>query len=220
VQPTSSPASSRNWPPICSKHRPAISRSRTAPCAWPAPFTDLARRRGDKGPLTAQDAFAPQAPTFPNGTHLAEVEIDPETGVVRLIDYVVVDDFGVTLNPLLLAGQVHGGLVQGIGQALMEEAVYDAGSGQLMSATLLDYALPRADDVPPLRFETRNIPCRTNPLGVKGAGEAGAIGSCPAVMNAILDALWRAYRIRHVDMPATPERLWAAIREGRRLHTL
>jgi carbon-monoxide dehydrogenase large subunit len=126
----------------------------------------------------------------------------------------------VTLNPLLLAGQVHGGLVQGIGQALMEDTVYDAGSGQLVSGTFMDYALPRADDIPDLHFETRNVACRTNPLGVKGAGEAGAIGSCPAVMNAILDALWRAYRIRHLDMPATPERLWAAIREGRRLHTL
>jgi carbon-monoxide dehydrogenase large subunit len=121
---------------------------------------------------------------------------------------------------VLLAGQVHGGTAQGIGQALMENTVYDRASGQLVSASLLDYALPRAADVPPLAFETANVPCRTNPLGVKGAGEAGAIGSCPAVMNAVLDALWRAYRIRHVDMPATPERIWAAIAEGRRLHTL
>jgi carbon-monoxide dehydrogenase large subunit len=126
----------------------------------------------------------------------------------------------MTLNPLLLAGQVHGGTVQGIGQALMENAVYDAVSGQLLSASLMDYALPRAADVPPLAFETCNVPCRNNPLGVKGAGEAGAIGSCPAVMNAVLDALWRAYRIRHLDMPATPPRVWAAIAEGRRRHTL
>ena len=164
--------------------------------------------------------FRREAATYPNGTHLAEVEIDPDTGAVALIDYVVVDDFGVTLNPLLLAGQVHGGIVQGIGQALMEDMVYDAASGQPLSACLMDYALPRADDIPAFRFETRNVPCTTNPLGVKGAGEAGAIGSCPAVMNAILDALWRAYRIRHVDMPATPEKLWAAIAEGRRVHTL
>jgi len=102
----------------------------------------------------------------------------------------------------------------------LENTVYDPDSGQLVSASLMDYALPRADDIPPLSFETRNVPCRTNPLGVKGAGEAGAIGSCPAVMNAVGDALWRAYRVRHVDMPATPERLWAAIAEGRRLHTL
>jgi carbon-monoxide dehydrogenase large subunit len=131
-----------------------------------------------------------------------------------------VDDFGMTLNPMLLAGQVHGGAVQGIGQALMENMVYDAASGQPLNASLMDYALPRAADVPAFRFETHNIPCRTNPLGVKGAGEAGTIGACPAVMNAILDALWRAYRIRHMDMPATPERVWAAIAEGRRVHTI
>jgi carbon-monoxide dehydrogenase large subunit len=148
------------------------------------------------------------------------VEVDTETGGVQILNYVVVDDFGATLNPLLLAGQVHGGAAQGIGQALMERALYDPDSGQLLSASLMDYALPRAHDAPCFAFETRNVPCRTNPLGVKGAGEAGAIGSCPAVMNAILDALWRAFRIRHVDMPATPERLWAAIAEGKRVHTL
>jgi len=133
---------------------------------------------------------------------------------------VVVDDFGVTLNPLLLAGQVQGGAVQGIGQAIMEKTVYDASSGQLVTASLMDYALPRASDTPTFIFETRNVRCATNPLGVKGAGEAGAIGSAPAVMNAVMDALYRAYRIRHVDMPATPERVWAAIREGQRMHTL
>jgi carbon-monoxide dehydrogenase large subunit len=184
-------------------------------------FAELARNMAEhKHELAAEDAFAPQAATYPNGTHIAEVEVDPETGETRVLGYVVVDDFGVTLNPLLLAGQVHGGTVQGIGQALMERTVYDPDSGQLVSASLLDYALPRAADIPPLSFETRNVPCRTNPLGVKGAGEAGAIGSCPAVMNAILDALWRAYRIRHVDMPGTPERIWACIAEARRLHTL
>jgi aerobic carbon-monoxide dehydrogenase large subunit len=182
-------------------------------------FADLARDPKGRA-LVAEDAFTPEAATYPNGTHLAEVEIDPETGATRIVSYCVVDDFGATLNPLLLAGQVHGGTAQGIGQALMENTVYDPSSGQLISASLMDYALPRAADVPPLAFETCNVPCRTNPLGVKGAGEAGAIGSCPAVMNAVVDALWRAYRIRHVDMPATPERLWAAIAEGRRLHTL
>lgn len=170
--------------------------------------------------LQATDAFSPEAATFPNGTHLAEVEIDPETGAVQIVNYVVVDDVGVTLNPLLLAGQVHGGTAQGIGQALLEQAVYDPASGQLVTASLLDYALPRAQNIPAIRFETRNVPCRNNPLGVKGAGEAGAIGSCPAVMNAVVDALWRAYRIRHIDMPATPERVWAAIQEERRSHRL
>jgi carbon-monoxide dehydrogenase large subunit len=170
--------------------------------------------------LTTQDAFAPSAATYPNGTHIAEVEVDPDTGATTMLNYVVVDDFGVTLNPLLLAGQVHGGAAQGIGQALMEHAIYDESSGQILSASLMDYALPRAEDMPAFTFETRNVPCRTNPLGVKGAGEAGTIGACPAVMNAVADALWRAYRIRHVDMPATPQRLWAALAEGRRLHTL
>jgi carbon-monoxide dehydrogenase large subunit len=184
-------------------------------------FADLARRAGaSHTPLADDYAFVPTAATYPNGTHLAEVEIDPETGAVRLVDYVVVDDFGVALNPLLLAGQVHGGAVQGIGQALMEQMIYDPASGQPVNGSLLDYALPRAADVPGLRFDTRNVPCASNPLGVKGAGEAGAIGSCPAVMNAILDALWRAHRIRQLDMPATPEKLWSAITEARRLHTL
>jgi aerobic carbon-monoxide dehydrogenase large subunit len=184
-------------------------------------FAELAQRRGVAADLlTGQDAFVPDVATFPNGTHLAEVEIDAETGATQIVNYVVVDDFGVTLNPLLLAGQVHGGAVQGIGQALMENTVYDSASGQLVSATLMDYALPRAHHAPNFIFETRNVRCRTNPLGIKGAGEAGAIGSCPAVMNAVADALWRAYRIRHIDMPATPERIWAALEEGRRLHTL
>jgi carbon-monoxide dehydrogenase large subunit len=184
-------------------------------------FADLAKAPQARArSLSVEDAFAPEAATYPNGTHLAEVEIDPETGATQIVSYVVVDDFGATLNPLLLAGQVHGGAAQGIGQALMENAAYDLDSGQLVSASLMDYAIPRAQALPALVFETRNVPCRTNPLGVKGAGEAGAIGSCPAVMNAVLDALWRAFRIRHVDMPATPERLWAAIAEGKRVHTL
>jgi carbon-monoxide dehydrogenase large subunit len=184
-------------------------------------FAEVAgRAQARRRVLAAEDAFTPEAATYPNGTHLAEVEIDPETGATSILGYWVVDDFGVTLNPLLLAGQVHGGTAQGIGQALMENTLYDRDSGQLVTASLLDYALPRAEDVPAFSFETANVPCSTNPLGVKGAGEAGAIGSCPAVMNAVLDALWRAYRVRHLDMPATPERVWAAIAEGRRLHTL
>ena len=176
--------------------------------------------KADPTRLTAEDTFAPKAATYPNGTHLAEVEIDADTGHVDIVNYVVVDDFGMTLNPLLLEGQVEGGAVQGIGQALMERTVYDSDSGQLITASLLDYALPRAGDTPGFVFETRNVRCATNPLGVKGAGEAGTIGACPAVINAVVDALWRAYRIRHVDMPATPERLWAAIEEGKRLHTM
>ncbi len=173
-------------------------------------FADLAAQaKPDR--LRAESDFAPDQPTFPNGTHIAEVEVDPATGSTAILSYVIVDDFGATLNPLMLAGQVHGGTVQGIGQALMEDTIYDAASGQLMSATLMDYALPRAADAPGFVFETRNVPCKNNPMGVKGAGEAGAIGSCPAVMNAVLDALWRAYRIRHLDMPATPQKIWSAI---------
>ncbi len=106
--------------------------------------------------------------------------------------------------------------MQGIGQALMEDTVYDAASGQLLSASFMDYAMPRAADAPSFVFETRNVPCKTNPLGVKGAGEAGAIGSCPALINAILDALWRSHRIRHIDMPATPQRIWAAIEAAKK----
>ncbi len=178
---------------------------------------DLAKRPGatnDK--LTASDTFAPDTATYPNGTHIAEVEIDEGTGEVSIVNYVVVDDFGVTLNPLMLAGQVHGGAVQGLGQALMEETVYDPDSGQLLSATFMDYAMPRASTTPDFIFETRNVRCKNNPLGFKGAGEAGAIGSCPAVMNAIVDALWRSYSVANLDMPATAPRIWAAIEEGKR----
>jgi carbon-monoxide dehydrogenase large subunit len=184
-------------------------------------FADLAKRP-DATPdkLKVSDAFTPENATYPNGTHIVEVEIDSATGATQIVNYVVVDDFGVTLNPLLLAGQVHGGAVQGIGQALMEQTVYAEDSGQLVTASLMDYALPRAGDMPSFSFETRNVPCRSNPLGVKGAGEAGAIGSCPAVMNAVVDALWRAYHIRHIDMPATPQRVWSAINEHHRRHTL
>jgi aerobic carbon-monoxide dehydrogenase large subunit len=180
-------------------------------------FTDLAahpRAAADK--LRAAEEFAVEPPTYPNGTHIAEVEIDPDTGATDIVRYIVVDDFGATLNPLLLEGQVHGGTVQGIGQALMENTVYEPSTGQLLSASLMDYAMPRAEHAPEFVFETRNVPCKTNPLGVKGAGEAGAIGSCPAVINAIIDALWRAYRIRHIDMPATPQRIWNAIAAARK----
>ena len=181
-------------------------------------FVDLAAHpQATPERLSATKDFGTEQPTFPNGTHIAEVEIDPDTGATAILNYVVVDDFGATLNPLLLAGQVHGGAVQGIGQALMEDTVYDPASGQLLSASFMDYAMPRAGDAPSFVFETRNVPCKNNPLGVKGAGEAGAIGSCPALINAILDALWRAYRIRHIDMPATAQRVWAAIAAARKV---
>jgi carbon-monoxide dehydrogenase large subunit len=149
-----------------------------------------------------------QAPmAFPNGCHVCEVEIDPDTGIVRIDRYVSVNDFGVVVNPLLVEGQAHGGIVQGIGQALHERVAYSE-DGQLLTGTYMDYGLPRADDVPSFGFESAPSPCTTNPLGAKGCGEAGCAGSLPAVMNAISDALGG----RHIDMPATPERIWAALR--------
>lgn len=173
-------------------------------------YADIAAK-ADRGALKAHGTWRPPEPTFPNGTHIAEVEIDPATGTTTITAYTVVDDFGVTINPILLAGQVHGGIVQGIGQALLENTVYDRESGQLLTASFMDYAMPRADHIPNFHFETRNVPCVTNLLGIKGAGEAGTIGACPAVMNAVVDALNRAYGIRHIDMPATPHRVWEAI---------
>jgi carbon-monoxide dehydrogenase large subunit len=152
----------------------------------------------------------PAGATFPNGCHIAEVEIDPASGVTTILRYTVVDDFGAVVNPLLLEGQVHGGVVQGIGQALLEETVYDD-AGQLLSGTFMDYALPRADNLPFFSFTTRNVPCKTNPLGVKGAGEAGAIGAPSAVINAIVDALYQKVGVRHIDMPATPRRVWQTL---------
>ena len=153
--------------------------------------------------------------TYPNGTHICEVEIDPDTGTTTIVRYTIVDDFGVTVNPILLAGQVHGGVVQGIGQALTEETIYGE-DGQLLTASFMDYAMPRADDFPFFHFETRNVPSTTNALGIKGAGEAGTIGATPAALNAVTDALHRAYGIRHIDMPATPARIWATIQEATR----
>jgi carbon-monoxide dehydrogenase large subunit len=180
-------------------------------------FADLAALPQAKPEqLRASNQFGTELPTFPNGAHIAEVEVDPATGATAIVNYVVVDDFGATLNPLLLAGQVHGGAVQGIGQALMEDTVYDPASGQLLSASFMDYAMPRAADAPDFVFETRNVPCKSNPLGVKGAGEAGAVGSCPAVINAVADALWRNHRIRHIDMPATAPKVWAALEKSRK----
>ncbi len=157
----------------------------------------------------------PPAQTFPNGCHIVEVEIDPDTGTVTLDRYTVVDDFGRTINPMMLEGQVHGGIVQGIGQALLEHAVYDDDSGQLVAGSFMDYAMPRAGDLPFFAFATHNVPCSANPLGVKGAGEAGAVGAPPAVINAVVDALQARTGLRHIDMPATPRRIWEALASTR-----
>jgi carbon-monoxide dehydrogenase large subunit len=160
--------------------------------------------------LDTKETFNASGATYPNGCHIAEIEIDPDSGTTTILRYTVVDDFGVTINPMMLEGQVHGGVVQGIGQALLEETVYDNDSGQLLSGTFMDYAMPRADNLPNFSFTTRNVPCKANPLGVKGAGEAGAVGSPPALINAIVDALHHK-GVRHVDMPATPSRVWQAL---------
>jgi carbon-monoxide dehydrogenase large subunit len=148
---------------------------------------------------------------FPNGCHVAEVEVDPETGVVEVVAYAMVNDFGTIINPLLVEGQLHGGVLQGIGQALMERTVYDE-QGQLLTGSFMDYAMPRAIHAPPFRFASHPVPATTNPLGVKGCGEAGCAGALPAVMNALVDAL-TPLGIRHFDMPATPDKVWQAIRE-------
>lgn len=159
------------------------------------------------------DAFTrtPQAATFPNGCHICELEVDPDTGTLEILNYSIMDDFGTALNPLLLQGQVHGGVGQGVGQALTEKTIYDPDSGQLMSGSFMDYALPRADVVPHVNFDMHNSLCTTNPLGVKGAGEAGAIGAPPSVINAIVDAIHPHTGLNHIDMPVTASSLWAAI---------
>ena len=152
--------------------------------------------------------------TYPAGTHICEVEVDPDTGVVQVVSFSACDDFGNIINPMIVEGQVHGGLGQGIGQALLENCVYDADSGQLLTGSYMDYAMPRADDLPSFKVGTRVTPCTHNPLGAKGCGEAGAIGSPAALMNAVLDAL-APVGVRHLDMPASPHRVWQAIQSAR-----
>ena len=172
------------------------------------------RRKAAAGsPATLLDAaeIAPiEHHTFPNGCHIAEVEIDPETGHVAVDRYCVCDDFGKTVNPLIVRGQVAGGVAQGLGQALLENTVFDRDSGQLLSGSFMDYTLPRAEDLPDIEVELLEVPCKSNPLGVKGAGEAGAVGSPPALVNAVLDAL-AGDGVTGIDMPMTPEKVWRAL---------
>ncbi len=152
--------------------------------------------------------------TYPAGTHIAEVEIDPDTGVVTVAAFTAVDDFGNIINPMIVEGQVHGGVAQGIGQALLEHCVYDPESGQLLTGSYMDYAMPRADDLPSFKVGTRVTPCTHNPLGAKGCGEAGAIGAPAAIMNAVHDAL-SAVGVTRIDMPASPHRVWRAIQSAK-----
>jgi carbon-monoxide dehydrogenase large subunit len=165
--------------------------------------------------LQGAGAFSSAMPSFPNGCHICELEIDPETGAVALDRYTVVDDCGTVINPLLAKGQIHGGIAQGAGQALSEDVVYDPDSGQLLTGTLMDYGIPRADTLPPITVDFSPVPSTTNPLGAKGVGEGGTVASTPTVMNAILDAL-APLGVTDVPMPATPERIWRAMREHAR----
>ena len=150
--------------------------------------------------LDTLEEYQREASTFPNGAHVCEVEVDPDTGGVALVRYTIVDDFGVLINPMITAGQVHGGLAQGIGQALMERIRYDADSGQMLTASFMDYAVPRADEMPDVDLTFNEVPCTTNPLGVKGCGEAGAVGAFPAVTNAVIDAL-KPYGVTRFEGP-------------------
>ena len=154
---------------------------------------------------TTEKVKAP--PSFPNGCHVAEVELDADTGKLDIVSYVAVGDCGNVLDDTMVTGQIHGGVAQGLGQALTENTVYDAG-GQLVSGSFMDYAMPRAHDVPLMTVEHRAVACRTNPLGVKGTGEAGTTAAPPALINAVLDALPKGATL---DMPATPERIWQAL---------
>ncbi len=162
--------------------------------------------------LAGEGGFKLEGATYPNGCQVAEVEVDPETGEARLLSIVSIDDVGTVLNPLLLDGQLVGGIAQGLGQAMMEQVVYDD-EGQVLTGSFMDYAMPRAEDIPPIRVETIPTPTASNPLGVKGAGEAGTVGATPAVMSALVDAL-APLGVTHIDMPATPRRVWQAIRDA------
>jgi carbon-monoxide dehydrogenase large subunit len=157
--------------------------------------------------------FSPPSDTWPNGCHVCEVEVDPETGAVALARYAIVDDVGTVINPLTLKGQIHGGIAQGVGQALMEQVVYEPESGQLLTGSFMDYAMPRAADFCDIVIASNPVPTALNPLGAKGAGEAGTVGALPAVVNAVMDAL-AAAGVRELDMPASPARVWQALREA------
>jgi carbon-monoxide dehydrogenase large subunit len=170
--------------------------------------------RGMEPGLIESAILVPPGPTFPNGCHVCEVEIDPDTGVVEIVGYWVVDDVGVAVNPMLVKGQIHGGIVQGAGQVLLENVAYDPESGQMLSGSFMDYGMPRAGDFPSFEVKSHEVPAKTNPLGIKGAGEAGTVGALPATMNAIVDAV-RPLGIHNLEMPATPQRVWQAITAAR-----
>jgi aerobic carbon-monoxide dehydrogenase large subunit len=167
-----------------------------------------------RGPLYAACDETVLEASFPYGAHVCEVEVDPETGKVTVISYAAVDDVGRAINPLIIHGQVHGGIAQGVGQALFEHAHYDPESGQLLAGSFMDYAMPRASDVPFYLTELSEVPSSTHPLGIRPAGEGGTVPALAVIINAIVDALWEL-GVRHVEMPATPERVWRAINDAR-----
>jgi aerobic carbon-monoxide dehydrogenase large subunit len=185
----------------------AITIADVAKAAY-APMGPLTNKFGVG--LEASGSFSAEPPSHPNGAHVCELEVDPETGAVTIDRYFVVDDLGRVLNPLIVRGQIHGGVVQGLGQALLEHQVYDRQSGQLISGSFMDYGMPRADTMPSVEAELEEVPCKTNPLGVKGIGESGTIGAPPTVINALIDAL-APLGVDRIDMPATPLRVWEAI---------
>jgi carbon-monoxide dehydrogenase large subunit len=175
----------------------------------------LAEGQADVGELSGDGEYSQKGNTFPNGAHICEVEIDPETGVLKILNYVAVDDFGHILNPLLVAGQVHGGIAQGLGQAMGEQAVYDNETGQLVTGSLMDYWLPRADDMPSFDLAYNEIPSTSNALGVKGAGEAGTVAAPAAFVNSVIDAL-KPLGVKTIDMPINPQKLWSIIDSARK----
>jgi aerobic carbon-monoxide dehydrogenase large subunit len=179
-----------------------------------AAFQPAALPKGVEPGFYETGTFSPPSDTWPNGCHVCEVEIDPETGAVALVGYVIADDVGTVINPLTLKGQIHGGVAQGVGQALMEQVAYEPESGQLLTTSFMEYAIPRADTVPDVHVESHPVPTKLNPLGAKGAGEAGTVGALPVVMNAVLDAL-APLGVRDLDMPASAERVWSAIKAAR-----
>jgi aerobic carbon-monoxide dehydrogenase large subunit len=175
---------------------------------------DLAARQPEKRIAIATTQKV-GGPSWPNSAHVCEVEIDPETGVTEIVRYTTVDDVGRVVNPMIVAGQVHGGIAQAVGQALMEDTRYDPDSGQLLTGSFLDYCVPRADDLPNIAtFTDESSPCKINPLGAKGVGELGTVGGTPTVINAVIDAL-RPFGVNDIEMPATSERVWRAIRQAK-----
>jgi aerobic carbon-monoxide dehydrogenase large subunit len=169
---------------------------------------------GMESGFTETAAFTPPAVTFPNGCQICEIEIDEDTGALQIVRHTVVDDVGRMVNPLLVKGQIHGGVVQGLGQALFEHLVYDDTTAQLLAGSFMDYAMPRADDMPFFEVDSHEVVTQVNPLGAKGVGEAGTVGALPALVNAVNDAL-APLGVRHLDMPMTPERIWRVIQEAK-----